>query len=166
MLSAEENERLTRVGGGTPMRELVRRFWLPFLQVSDGAEPDGPPVRVTLLGEQLVAFRDTSSRIGLIDRLCAHRCANLFFGRNEENGLRCTYHGWKYNVRRHAHGGEHFQGILNPTEQSIREETMSALPADMGGAAQISTAMRVLAEIIASDVSLLLRFNHAIDAVT
>jgi len=70
------------------MGELVRKFWLPFLQVSDVAEPDGPPVRVTLLGEQLVAFRDTSGRIGLIDRFCAHRCANLFFGRNEENGLR------------------------------------------------------------------------------
>ena len=98
MLTAEENKRLTRVGRGTPMGELVRRFWLPFLQVSDIAEPDGPPVRVTLLGEQLVAFRDTAGRIGLIDRLCAHRCANLFFGRNEENGLRCTYHGWKYNV--------------------------------------------------------------------
>jgi phthalate 4,5-dioxygenase oxygenase subunit len=98
MLTGEENERLTRVGRGTPMGELVRRFWLPFLQVSDVAEPDGPPVRVTLLGEQLVAFRDTSGRIGLIDRFCAHRCANLFFGRNEENGLRCTYHGWKYNV--------------------------------------------------------------------
>ena len=116
MLTAEENDRLTRVGRGTPMGELVRRFWLPFLQVSDIAEPDGAPVRVTLLGEQLVAFRDTSGRIGLIDRLCAHRCANLFFGRNEENGLRCTYHGWKYNVgrkvRRHANGrcGEHFQG--------------------------------------------------------
>jgi phthalate 4,5-dioxygenase len=93
MLTAEENERLTRVGRGTPMGELVRRFWLPFLQVADIAAPDGPPVRVTLLGEQLVAFRDTSGRVGLIDRRCAHRCANLFFGRNEENGLRCTYHG-------------------------------------------------------------------------
>jgi len=98
MLSREENERLTRVGRGTPMGEMVRRFWIPFLLVSDLPEPDGEPVRVTLLGERLVAFRDTSGRIGLIDRLCAHRCADLFFGRNEEDGLRCTYHGWKYDV--------------------------------------------------------------------
>jgi phenylpropionate dioxygenase-like ring-hydroxylating dioxygenase large terminal subunit len=80
------------------MGELMRRFWLPFLLVSDIAEPDGEPVRVTLLGERLVVFRDTSGRLGLIDRACAHRCADLFFGRNEENGLRCSYHGWKYDV--------------------------------------------------------------------
>jgi phthalate 4,5-dioxygenase oxygenase subunit len=98
MLTTEENERLTRVGRGTPMGELVRRFWLPFLLDSDLSGPDCPPVRVTLLGERLVAFRDSSGRIGLIDRACAHRCADLFFGRNEEDGLRCTYHGWKYDV--------------------------------------------------------------------
>jgi phthalate 4,5-dioxygenase len=98
MLTRDENERLTRVARGTPMGELVRRFWLPFLLESDLHEPDGAPVRVGLLGERLLAFRDTSGRIGLIDRACAHRCADLFFGRNEENGLRCTYHGWKYDV--------------------------------------------------------------------
>ena len=95
---AAENDRLTRVGRQTPMGELVRRFWIPFLQVTDLREPDGAPVRVTLLGEKLVAFRDSDGRVGLIERLCAHRCADLFFGRNEENGLRCTYHGWKYDV--------------------------------------------------------------------
>jgi phenylpropionate dioxygenase-like ring-hydroxylating dioxygenase large terminal subunit len=94
----EENARLTRVGRGTPMGELVRRFWLPFLLESDLQAADGPPLRVTLLGERLVAFRDTARRIGLIDRTCAHRCADLFFGRNEQGGLRCTYHGWKYDV--------------------------------------------------------------------
>ena len=98
MLNHEENERLTRVGRGTPIGELMRRFWMPFLVVSDLPEPDCPPIRVSLLGERLVAFRDTSGRIGLIERLCAHRCADLFFGRNEEDGLRCTYHGWKYDV--------------------------------------------------------------------
>ncbi|MGH7887353.1 MAG: Rieske 2Fe-2S domain-containing protein, partial [Candidatus Binatia bacterium] len=98
MLTRAENERLTRVGRGTPMGELMRRFWLPFLLESDLRERDGSPVRVTLLRERLVAFRDTAGRIGLIDRNCAHRCADLFFGRNEENGLRCTYHGWKYDV--------------------------------------------------------------------
>jgi phthalate 4,5-dioxygenase len=98
MLPAEQNERLTRVGKGTPMGELLRRYWIPVLLSEDIPEPDGDPVRITLLGERLVAFRDTSGRVGLIDRLCAHRCADLFFGRNEEDGLRCTYHGWKFDV--------------------------------------------------------------------
>jgi phthalate 4,5-dioxygenase oxygenase subunit len=98
MLPVEQNERLTRVGRGTPMGELVRRYWIPFLLSEDLPTPDCDPVRITLLGESLVAFRDTSGRVGLIDRLCAHRCADLFFGRNEEDGLRCTYHGWKFDV--------------------------------------------------------------------
>jgi phenylpropionate dioxygenase-like ring-hydroxylating dioxygenase large terminal subunit len=80
------------------MGELLRRFWLPVLTSEDLPHPDCDPVRVLLLGERLVAFRDTSGRVGLIDRLCAHRCADLFFGRNEEDGLRCTYHGWKFDV--------------------------------------------------------------------
>lgn len=78
MLTREENERLTRVGRSTPMGELVRRFWLPFLLTADLSEPDGAPVRVTLLGERLLAFRDTSGRIGLIDRACAHRSLTFF----------------------------------------------------------------------------------------
>ena len=98
MLSLEENDRLTRINRGTPMGDLVRRFWVPALLSSDLPEPDSEPLRVTLLGERLVAFRDTSGRVGLLARNCAHRCADLFFGRNEENGLRCTYHGWKYDV--------------------------------------------------------------------
>jgi phthalate 4,5-dioxygenase oxygenase subunit len=98
MLATEENQRLCRVGRGTPMGELLRRFWIPVLTSEDLPHPDCDPVRVTLLGERLVAFRDTEGRPGLIDRLCAHRCADLFFGRNEENGLRCTYHGWKYDI--------------------------------------------------------------------
>ena len=98
MLSVEDNERLARVGRGTPMGSLMRRFWIPFMVQHDLPEPDGPPVRVTLLGESLVAFRDTGGRVGLVERRCAHRRADLFFGRNEEEGLRCTYHGWKYDV--------------------------------------------------------------------
>ena len=98
MLPTEQNERLAKVGPGTPMGELVRRFWIPALVSGDLPEADGEPFRVTLLGERLVAFRDTEGRVGLIDRQCAHRCADLFFGRNEEGGLRCTYHGWKYDV--------------------------------------------------------------------
>jgi phthalate 4,5-dioxygenase oxygenase subunit len=98
MISAEENESLTRVGAGTLMGELFRRYWLPALLSSEVAEPDCPPVRVKLLGERLVAFRDTKNQIGLVDEFCAHRGVSLWFGRNEDCGLRCPYHGWKYDV--------------------------------------------------------------------
>jgi phthalate 4,5-dioxygenase len=98
MLSLEENNALTRTGPGTPMGELLRRFWLPALLPDELAAPDGAPVRVKLLSEDLVAFRDTNGRLGLIDAYCAHRRAHLFFGRNEECGLRCIYHGWKFDV--------------------------------------------------------------------
>ncbi|HYB41259.1 MAG TPA: Rieske 2Fe-2S domain-containing protein [Candidatus Methylomirabilis sp.] len=98
MLSLEENELLTRVGPGTPMGDTLRRYWIPALLGWEVAEPDGPPVRVKLLGEDLVAFRDTSGRIGLLDEYCPHRRVSLFLGRNEECGLRCVYHGWKFDV--------------------------------------------------------------------
>jgi len=98
MLSGEENEILTRTGSGTPMGELLRRFWLPALLADELPTPDCPPVRVRLLCEDLVAFRDTDGRLGLLSAYCAHRRAHLFFGRNEECGLRCIYHGWKYDV--------------------------------------------------------------------
>ena len=98
MLSKEENELVTRVGPGTPMGETLRRYWMPAALSSELPEPDSPPIRVRLLGEQLVAFRDTNGRVGLLDELCAHRRASLFLGRNEECGLRCVYHGWKYDV--------------------------------------------------------------------
>jgi phenylpropionate dioxygenase-like ring-hydroxylating dioxygenase large terminal subunit len=98
MLSAEENEMLTRTGPGTPMGKLLRRFWLPALLPEELPRPDCAPVRVRLLCEDLVAFRDTDGRLGLIDAYCAHRRAHLFFGRNEECGLRCIYHGWKFDV--------------------------------------------------------------------
>ena len=97
MLSAQENEIVTRVGRGTPMGELLRQFWIPFLFTWE-LEADGAPERVRLLGEDLVAFRDTSGRAGLIGERCPHRRASLYFGRNEEGGLRCIYHGWKYDV--------------------------------------------------------------------
>src|SRR5688572_6448613 len=98
MLSREDNALLTRVERGTPMGTTLRRYWLPALLASELPEPDGAPVRVRLLGENLVAFRDTQGRIGLLDELCPHRRASLFFGRNEECGLRCVYHGWKFDV--------------------------------------------------------------------
>ena len=100
MLSREDNERITRVGPGTPMGDLLRRYWLPAA-TSPELEADSAPIRVKLLGERLVAFRDSEGRVGLLEELCAHRCASLFLGRNEERGLRCVYHGWKYDVEGH-----------------------------------------------------------------
>ncbi|MCH7607528.1 MAG: Rieske 2Fe-2S domain-containing protein [Chloroflexi bacterium] len=97
-LTAEENETITRVGPGTPMGELMRRYWLPVLSSAELPEPDCAPVRVRILGEDLVAFRDTSGRIGLLTEFCAHRRTSLWLGRNEEDGLRCVFHGWKYDV--------------------------------------------------------------------
>jgi phthalate 4,5-dioxygenase oxygenase subunit len=98
MLSVQDNEMLVRVGPGTPMGELFRRFWTPVMLADEVKEADGPPVRVHVLGEKFVAFRDSDGRIGLLDAYCPHRRANLFWGRNEECGLRCAYHGWKFDV--------------------------------------------------------------------
>jgi phenylpropionate dioxygenase-like ring-hydroxylating dioxygenase large terminal subunit len=98
MLKPEDNELLCRVGPGTPMGELFRRFWLPAFIPSELAEPDGEPIAFRLLGEDLVAFRDTEGRIGVLDAYCPHRRAPLHFGRNEQCGLRCVYHGWKFDV--------------------------------------------------------------------
>jgi len=98
MLVKEQNDLLTQTGPGTQMGQFFRAYWIPALLASELAEPDGPPVRVQLLSEKLVAFRDTQGRLGLIEEFCAHRRVSLWFGRNEENGLRCPYHGWKYDV--------------------------------------------------------------------
>jgi len=98
MLTTEENTRLTQTGPGTPMGELFRRFWLPALLSEEVSEPDGQAVRFRLMGERLVAFRDTEGRIGILDERCPHRHASLYWGRNEESGLRCAYHGWKFDV--------------------------------------------------------------------
>ena len=98
MLSKEDNELLTQTNPRTPMGNLIRRYWIPALLSEEIPEPDGLPARVRLLGEELVAFRDTEGRIGLIGEHCAHRGTSLFFGRNEECGLRCVYHGWKFDV--------------------------------------------------------------------
>ena len=97
MLSKEDNELMTRVGRGTPMGNLLRHYWMPVLFSSE-LEADGSPERVRLLGEDLLAFRDTQGRAGLIAENCAHRGASLYFGRNEHSGLRCIYHGWQYDV--------------------------------------------------------------------
>ena len=97
MLSREDNETLVRVGPGTPMGRLMRLHWIPFLRSSD-VQRDGQPHRVRLLGEDLVAFRDSSGRVGLVDHACPHRGAPMVFGRNEDDGLRCVYHGWKFGT--------------------------------------------------------------------
>src|SRR5258707_55267 len=98
MLTEEMNVFLTRTGPGTPMGEVIRRYCIPELLDWELPERVCPPVRGKLLGEKLVAFRDTEGRIGMIEEFCAHRGVSLWFGRNEENGLRCPYHGWKYDV--------------------------------------------------------------------
>jgi phenylpropionate dioxygenase-like ring-hydroxylating dioxygenase large terminal subunit len=97
MLTAANNEMLTRVGPGTPMGNLMRQYWIPACLSSELAA-DGDPMRLLLLGEQLIAFRDSAGRVGIMEHRCPHRCASLFFGRNEEGGLRCVYHGWKFDV--------------------------------------------------------------------
>ncbi len=98
MLSKEDNELLCRVGRGTPMGELLRQYWMPCLPAAELPVPDCLPKKVRLLGEDLVAFRDTRGEVGLLAANCPHRGAALFFGRNEECGLRCSYHGWKFDV--------------------------------------------------------------------
>jgi phthalate 4,5-dioxygenase oxygenase subunit len=97
MLSINENETITRVGPGTPGGKYYRRFWWPACLSSELVENDGSPLRVRLLGEDLVAYRDTEGNVGLLEAYCPHRRAPMFFGRNEECGLRCVYHGWKFN---------------------------------------------------------------------
>jgi phthalate 4,5-dioxygenase oxygenase subunit len=98
VLTKQENDLLTRVVGDTPMGRLVRRYWFPALLAEDVAEPDGDPVPVRLLGEDLIAFRDTNGRVGLVDEFCPHRLASFAIGRNEECGITCIYHGWKFDV--------------------------------------------------------------------
>jgi phthalate 4,5-dioxygenase oxygenase subunit len=97
MLSKEDNDRITRAGKDTPMGETLRRYWIPALLSSEVPEPDGDIVRVRLLGEDLLAYRETSGTVGLMGAYCPHRLAPMYFGRNEDNGLRCVYHGWKFD---------------------------------------------------------------------
>jgi phthalate 4,5-dioxygenase oxygenase subunit len=98
MLTPEINELLTRVGPGTPMGDVLRRYWMPALLSFELPESDCPPVRFKILGENLVGFRDTSHRIGTVAEMCPHRGTSLWLGRNEDDGLRCVYHGWKFDV--------------------------------------------------------------------
>src|SRR5262245_15581267 len=121
MLSREENELLTRTGPGTPMGELIRRYWIPALFCDQLPEPDSPPLRIKLLGEDLVAYRDTRGRVGLLHEHCPHRGASLFFARNEENGLRCVYHGWKFDV-----SGRCVDTPNEPAETTFKEKVRAS----------------------------------------
>src|SRR5437867_5724170 len=117
MLSPEENDLLTRVGPGTPMGELMRQYWIPALMSSELPAPEGPPLRLRLLGENLIAFRTISGKVGLLAHACPHRGASLFFGRNEEEGLRCVYHGWKFDV-----AGRCVDMPSEPAESNFKEK--------------------------------------------
>jgi len=117
MLTKEENELLTRVGPETPMGNLLRHYWVPALLSEELPQPDCAPVRVRLLGEDLVAFRDTNGQVGLIAANCPHRGASLFFGRNEECGIRCVYHGWKFDT-----SGQCVDMPSEPTESNFKSK--------------------------------------------
>lgn len=116
MLTAEENELLVRVGPGTPCGTLLRRYWMPACLSADVAEPDGTPYRATLLGERYVVFRDSSGAVGMFDEACPHRLASLALGRNEAGGLRCIYHGWKFDV-----AGRCLEMPTEPDDSTYRE---------------------------------------------
>jgi phenylpropionate dioxygenase-like ring-hydroxylating dioxygenase large terminal subunit len=96
-MTDEDSKDLTRVGPGTVMGEYMRQYWIPAAKSLE-VKSDGDPIRLLILGERLVAFRDTDGRVGIMDHRCPHRCASLFLGRNEEGGIRCVYHGWKFDV--------------------------------------------------------------------
>lgn len=128
MLTPEENDLLVRTGLGTPMGSLLRRFWMPALLSDELPAPDCAPVRLRLLGEDLVAFRDTEGRVGIVEAYCPHRRANLFWGRNEQNGLRCVYHGWKFDVDGRCVDipnlarGENIKSTMRITSYSTQEQ--------------------------------------------
>ncbi|MBX9757164.1 MAG: aromatic ring-hydroxylating dioxygenase subunit alpha [Beijerinckiaceae bacterium] len=130
-MKPEDNERLVRVGAGTPMGNLLRRYWQPLLLSGELGPADSAPVRARILGEDLIVFRATDGSVGIVDAFCPHRRAPMFYGRNEENGLRCVYHGWKFNTKGHcvdlpnAPEGERIRGDVR----------INAYPAvDLGGA--------------------------------
>jgi phthalate 4,5-dioxygenase len=112
----KETQLLTRVGAGTPAGELFRQYWVPVVMSSE-LDAGGTPVRVKLLGEELIAFRSSAGAVGLVDNRCPHRCASLFYGRNEEGGLRCAYHGWKF-----AADGRCLDMPNLPPHQSVKDK--------------------------------------------
>ena len=128
MLDHALNESISRVGPGTPMGVAMRRYWLPALLSMEIPDPDGPPVRVTLMGERLLAFRSTDGNIGLVQEACPHRRASLYFGRNEECGIRCVYHGWKFDIE-----GNCVDQMNEPKQFSDRVKITAYPTLEMGG---------------------------------
>ncbi len=130
MLSREDNAYLTRTGAGTPMGTLFRRFWLPLFLSSELPENDAPPLRTRILGEDLVGYRDSNGHVGVLDAYCPHRRAPLFYGRNEECGLRCVYHGWKFDAQ-----GTCVDMPSEPPESDFKDRlTITAYPTyEVGG---------------------------------
>ena len=136
-LTREENDLLCRVEGDAPMGGIMRRHWLPVCLSDEVAEKDGAPVRSRLLGEDLVVFRDTNGKLGVLSEYCLHRRASLFFGRNEDCGLRCLYHGWKFDVDGNvvdmpseAPGGRasHASKTMHTLRTNRRPSGVSAMP--------------------------------------
>ncbi len=117
MLTREENDLLCRVEGDAPMGQLMRRHWIPVCMSEEVAEPDGKPVRLRILGTELVAFRDSNGKLGVLDGHCPHRGALLALGRNEECGLRCLYHGWKMDV-----AGNVTEMVSEPPGSTLKEK--------------------------------------------
>jgi phthalate 4,5-dioxygenase oxygenase subunit len=129
MMTAEENDLLCRVEGDAPMGQIMRRHWIPACLSEEVTEPDGKPVKIRLLGEDLVVFRDSDGRLGVLDEYCPHRRVSLAYGRNEECGLRCLYHGWKMDVE-----GNVLEMASEPPESSFAEKVkMKAYPAREAG---------------------------------
>jgi phthalate 4,5-dioxygenase len=117
MLSREDNELLTRIGPGTPMGEMLREYWVPACRAAK-LESDGAPARIRLFGENFVAFRATDGRVGFFNEGCPHRCASLALAQNEGNGLRCIFHGWKFDVSGKC--------VDAPTEPADRRDVFAA----------------------------------------
>src|ERR1700730_1120283 len=120
MLIRRDNDYITQTSAGTPVGELFRRFWLPALVPSELPGPDSAPIRLKLLNERLVAFRDTTGAVGIVAENCPHRGASLFFGRNEESGLRCVYHGCEFNT-----AGECIDMPNEPAESNFKEKVQA-----------------------------------------
>jgi phenylpropionate dioxygenase-like ring-hydroxylating dioxygenase large terminal subunit len=116
LLTNEDNQLISRVGPGTVMGNLMREYWIPAMLSSELPRPDSDPVRVLLLGKKLIGFRDSTGKVGLLQTLCPHRGASLYFGRNEQGGLRCIYHGWKFD-----HTGACVDMPNEPAESNFKE---------------------------------------------
>lgn len=128
-MTPQQNDLLCRVEGDAPMGKVMRRHWMPVCMSEEVAERDGQPRRARLLGEDMVVFRDTEGRVGVLDERCPHRRASLVFGRNEECGLRCLYHGWKFDVN-----GKAVDMSAEPADAKLRDSMRTrAYPAQEAG---------------------------------